>query len=112
VSVRPLTDEELQDWLEEVRWIWAKTYAKTHPHHYCLKRQQDPRRFERAVLAIWQRGYDRRYLGRLWRSLDVGPRHYCWIHTDPREAEQMGIEELLKITILVNRAELPQDRVL
>jgi hypothetical protein len=48
----------------------------------------------------------------LWRSLDVGPRHYCWIHTAPHEAEKMGLERLQEITILVNRAGYPQDRLL
>ena len=108
---RPLTDAEMVEWMGDVRWIYASTMPR-HPHHYCLKRQQDPRRFERAVLAIWQRGYDRRYLGRLWRSLDVGPRAYVWIHTPPDEAEQMGLEKLLRTTILVNRAGYPQDRLL
>ncbi len=34
------------------------------------------------------------------------------MHTPPDEAEAMGIEELLRITILINRAEHPQDRLL
>ena len=109
--MEPLTDQEMAEWMGDVRWTYASTMPR-HPHRYSLKRSQDPRRFERAVLAIWERGYDRRYLGRLWRSLDVGPRDYVWFHTDPREAEAMGIEELRRITILINRAQYPQDRLL
>ncbi len=109
--MEPLTDQEMAEWMGDVRWTYASTMPR-HPHRYSLKRSQDPRRFERAVLAIWERGYDRRYLGRLWRSLDVGPRHYCWIHTAPHEAEKMGLERLQEITILVNRAGYPQDRLL
>jgi hypothetical protein len=109
--VEALTDEEMVEWMGDVRWTYAATMPK-HPHRYSLKRRQDPERFERAVLAIWERGYDRRYLGRLWRSLDVGPRCYLWIHTPPDEAEAMGLERLLRATILVNRAEYPQDRLL
>ncbi len=109
--MEPLTAAEMVEWMERVPWTYASTMPK-HPHRYTLKRRQDPERFERAVLAIWERGYDRRYLGRLWRSLDVGPRRYVWIHTAPHEAEKMGLDRLLEITILVNRAELPQDRLL
>ena len=107
----PLNDREMVEWMGDVRWIYAATMPR-HPHRYTLKREQNPRRFERAVLAIWERGHDRRYLGRLWRSLDVGPRHYVWVHTLPDEAEAMGLEELLETTILINRAEAPQDRLL
>jgi hypothetical protein len=111
VKPGPLTDAEMVEWMGDVRWIFASTMPR-HPHRYTLKWRQDSRRFERAVLAIWERGYDRRYLGRLWRSLDVGPRDYVWIHTPPDEAEQMGLEKLLRTTILVNRAGYPQDRLL
>ena len=106
-----MNDQEMREWMADVRWIFAATMPR-HPHHYCLKREQDPKRFEAAVRTIWEVGYDRRYLGRLWRSLDVGPRDYLWIHTAPHEAEQMGLERLLRITILVNRASYLQDRLL
>ncbi len=108
--MEPLNDREMVEWAADVRWIYAATMPR-HPHRYCLKREQDPRRFEAAVRTIWEVGYDRRYLGRLWRSLDLSG-CYVWIHTAPHEAEQMGLDRLLKITILVNRAELPQDRLL
>jgi hypothetical protein len=108
--VRLLTPAELEEWMAEVPWRFAHTMPR-HPHEYTLKKQQDPRRFERVVRTIWERGYDRKYLRRLWRSLDVGSRYYVWIHTEPREAEQMGLQRLLEITILVNRAEYPQDRL-
>jgi hypothetical protein len=109
-ALRLLTDEEILRWMESVLWRFAHTMPH-HPHEYCLKRNQDPRHFERVVATIWTRGYDRIYLRRKWRTLDVGPRHFCWIHTEPEEAEQMGLERLLEITILVNRWHYDQDRL-
>jgi hypothetical protein len=42
-----------------------------HPHEHCLREEQDEGLFERVVMAIWDLGYDRPYLRRPWRSLDV-----------------------------------------
>jgi hypothetical protein len=77
-----LSDEELQEWMASVRWIFAKGMPK-HPHEYCLKREQDEELFERVVRTIWDHGYDRPYLRRPWRSLDVGD-FYVWVHTEPK----------------------------
>ena len=104
---RLLTDEELLDWFESVRWIWAKTMAKNHPHWYCLKREQAPIRFESVVLTIWERGYDRWYLRRPWRSLDIGEDFYVWVCSRPTP----GAPPPLADTILVNRAKILQDEL-
>lgn len=103
---RLLTDEEMLDWFESVRWIYAATMPR-HPHEYCLKREQPPRRFEDVVLTVWETGYDRKYLSRLWRSIDVGDRHYIWVCTLPEPGAPAPIRE----TILINRAVYPQDRL-
>ena len=101
-----LTDEKLVAWMESVPWRFAHTMPK-HPHEYSLKKLQDPVLFERVVLTVWERGYNRKYLGRLWRSIDVGPRHYIWICTLPSPGAPAPIEQ----TVLVNRAIYPQDRL-
>jgi hypothetical protein len=107
--IKLMTREELEEWMAEVRWIYAITYHdKPHlRHEYCLRREQDALSFVRAVATIWLDGYDRRFIGRLWRSLDVGD-HYVWVHTEPRP----GMEPPLKETILVNRAPRTQERLL
>jgi hypothetical protein len=100
-----LTDEELQEWMASVRWIYAKSMPK-HPHEYCLKREQDGKLFERVVRTIWDHGYDRSYLRRPWRSLDVGD-YFIWIHTVPEPRMPVPVED----TVLVNRALRVQERL-
>jgi hypothetical protein len=101
-----LTDEELQEWMASVRWIYARSMTK-HPHEYCLKREQDEELFERVVRTIWDHGYDRPYLHRPWRSLDVGD-FYIWVHTEPEPQMPVPLED----TVLVNRAVRLQEKIL
>jgi hypothetical protein len=102
-----LTDQELQEWMSSVRWIYAKSMPK-HPHEYTLKREQDEELFERVVRTVWDCGYDRLYLRRPWRSLDVGD-HFVWIHTLPTSPRQPApVED----TVLINRALRVQERIL
>ena len=105
VPVAPgcLTDEDLQSWMSSVRWKFAATMPR-HPHEYHLKRWGDPRTFEAVVKSVWSAGYDRRYLGRRWRSLDVGEEYYIWICTLPKQGSPPPLEG----TILINRAERHQ----
>lgn len=83
-SLEPtLTDEEMARWMAESDWRWASTYADSHPHWYVRLRDQDPERFHAAARTIWYLGWDRMYLGRPWRSLEIGD-HYVWVYTLPK----------------------------
>ena len=93
-----LSDDQLRKWMEEVPWRHAKSMPR-HPHSYSLKRWQDPELFEMVVRTIWDLGYDRSYLRRPWRSLDVGS-CYVWVHTLP----ERGMSAPLQKTVLINRA--------
>jgi hypothetical protein len=101
-----LTDEELRDWMASVRWIYAKSMPR-HPHFYTLKVEQDEGLFERVVRTIWDHGYDRPYLRRPWRSLDVGD-YFVWVHTEPKPRMPVPLEK----TVLINRALRVQERIL
>jgi hypothetical protein len=106
-GVRPpyLTDEELRGWMSSVRWIYAKSMPR-HPHEYCLREVQDEELFERVVKTIWDLGYDRPYLRRPWRSLDIGG-FYVWVHSLPVPGMPAPLEE----TVLINRAPRVQERL-
>ena len=106
-GLRLLSGEEMEAWMEGAPWRFAASMPK-HPHWYSLKCQQDPVLFERVLATLWTTGFDRQYLGRPWRSLDVGNKHYIWVCTLP----EPGAPPPLKDTILVNRAVYPQDRLL
>lgn len=103
---RLLSPEEVEEWMDLMPWRFAKTMP-AHPHSYCLKRLVDPVWFEAVVLTIWLTGYDRWYLRRAWRSLDVGD-YFVWVCTRPGECVLPPIRE----TILINRAERVQERLL
>jgi hypothetical protein len=100
-----LTDEELEKWMEGVPWRFAKTMPR-HPHSYTLRRVQDEETFLRVVKTIWDLGYDRSYLGRRWRSLDIKD-FYVWVCTRPKP----GMEAPLAQTSLINRAHRVQGRL-
>ena len=104
---RLLTNEELHAWMGDVRWIYAASMPQ-HPHHYTLRREQDEDRFLRVVATIWEAGYDRRYLRRLWRSLDVAE-YLIWVHTEPTGPDEPAP---LQTTVLINKALRTQDRLL
>jgi hypothetical protein len=105
VAAGCLTNEKLESWMSSVRWKFAATMPR-HPHEYHLKRWGEPEIFEAVVKTIWSAGYDRRYLRRPWRSLDVGE-HYLWVCTMP----ESGMAPPLSNTILINRALRVQERL-
>lgn len=48
---------EIESFLETVAWTFARTYAKTWPHNYIVKKHVDASLFEKAVVHIRQYGY-------------------------------------------------------
>ncbi len=102
-----MTADELEEWMENARWRYARSMPK-HPHDYSLKEWNGEETFLRVVRTIWDFGYDRPYLRRLWRSLDIGDRHYVWVCTPP----ERGSPAPLDATELVNRAVTRQTELL
>ncbi len=100
---RLLSPQEVRAWMASVSWRFAKTMPK-HPHHYTLKRNQDPELFEDVVWTIWLEGFDRQYLGRPWRSYNVGVEHFVWVVARPSPGRPPPLEE----TILINGARRQQ----
>jgi len=101
-----LSDEEMAEWMAATRWRYAKTMP-LHPHDYSLREWNDSEFFERVVKTIWDRGYDRIYLRRPWRSLDIGD-FYIWIAGAPPKPDHPApVSE----TALINRARRVQERL-
>jgi hypothetical protein len=101
-----LTDEEMREWMDSVRWRYAKTMPQ-HPHDYSLREWNDEATFRLVVQTIWERGFDRIYLRRPWRSLDIGD-HYVWISGAPPIPDHPAPVET---TQLINRARRVQDKL-
>jgi hypothetical protein len=76
------------------------------PHEYTLRAEQDEETFVRVVQTIWVVGYERPYLRRPWRLLDVGD-HLIWVDTLPSRGRAAPLE----ITEFINRAPIFQDQL-
>jgi hypothetical protein len=99
--------DELLEWMGSARWRYARTMPK-HPHDYSLREWNSEETFLRVVRTIWLYGYDRPYLNRLWRSLDIGDEHYVWVCTVPEPGRRAPLET----TQLINRAERLQTELI
>lgn len=50
--------KELKDFINGVKWIFAKTYAETWPHHYIVRDRVDEDLFIKLAKHIRQFGYE------------------------------------------------------
>ncbi len=62
----PFTAAGFLSWAEAARWVYAKTMPAV-PHEYCLRREQAPEDFDRAVCFIRAHGW-RASWGRAWHT--------------------------------------------
>ena len=49
--------QEIKKFIGEVKWIFAKTYAKTWPHEYIVSNRVDRELFIKLAQHIWDYGY-------------------------------------------------------
>lgn len=90
----PMTEEELQSFVDSNEWRFAKTMPHM-PHWYCLRRKcPDEAEFERFINHIYLVGYDESFKGRKYRYINIG-NHKYWTMNEPAH-----------ITILINRTNL------
>ena len=89
--------EPVRKYISSVRWIFAKTYAKTAPHEYTLRKERPEldADFVSFVKLIRAEGYDSKFWDKTHRYLDIDGHQY-WTMGDPVED-----------TILINRAIKP-----
>jgi hypothetical protein len=73
-----VTDEEVQAFVEERTWVFAKTQP-WNPHEYTVRRQEADPDFLAMVQHIYAHGFTGRWGKRNWPYLDVGEwTLYCW----------------------------------
>ncbi len=53
--------EELRDFIKNLEWTFAKTYAATWPHHYIVRERVDEKLFIQMVEHIRAFGYGGRF---------------------------------------------------
>lgn len=72
-------NSELRKEITEQKWIFAKTYAKTAPHEYIV-RKSSPKFFDKMKKLIDQEGYDAPWRdGTIYRYLKIGDYKYWYI---------------------------------
>jgi hypothetical protein len=90
-----LTEAEIQQFIAQSKWTFAKTMAKT-PHEYTLRRNSpNEPMFERFVMHIRQHGY---------RGI-FGKTKYSYFDVDGWQYWTMGYP--VEQTTLINRARKP-----
>jgi hypothetical protein len=95
----PKKDEKfVREYIEKVRWKFAKSYSKTAPHAYTVKEWNPEleKDFERFVTIIRTYGYAERYWAKIHWYFDVDGLKY-WTMGYPIER-----------TIIINRADVNQ----
>ena len=50
--------DELKEFIDNTQWTFAKTYAKTWPHHYIVKDRVDQNLFMKTVRHIRRFGHE------------------------------------------------------
>ncbi len=86
----------LQVFIEESPWIFAKTYAKTWPHEYILRDQVDDALFMELAKLIRAHGY----IGKFYQ-MDI-------IYFDYLDKIYWTMDEIVSETTLINRCKEDQ----
>ncbi len=86
----------VREFLNKQEWIFAKTYAKTAPHEYCLKENVvgTTEEFEEVCACILKYGFEAKWLGKYPNRYIYMDGHMYWIMCD----------DAVK-SILINRSE-------
>jgi len=78
-----INDEiRLKKFIDNNRWIFAKTYAKTAPHEYLVYDDLDAemqKEYDWLVKQIEEKGVDEKFYQSTFRYLYVGDMKY-WVH--------------------------------
>lgn len=72
--------DEIIKFLEKQNWIFAKTYAKTAPHEYCLKSRVvgETSEFVEACRYILENGFEGQWMGKFPNMYIYANGHVYW----------------------------------
>ncbi len=85
------------EFVKNVSWRYAKTYAKKAPHEYVVKTyldEEEQKLFEELAIYIRENGYTKYFFSKAFIYLDIG-NYSFWTYGDP-----------IPDTIILNRAEI------
>jgi hypothetical protein len=86
--------KELKDFIKNSKWVFAKTYAETWPHHYILKERVGEDLFIQMVKHIRRYGYEGRFYNKKYTYFEEDGYVY-WTMGAPIE-ETTGINRCTK----------------
>ena len=87
-----MTEEQFEEFCQKVTWHWAKTYARTAPHWYCVRAEVGDAEFEEAVKFIREHKVERMFF-----STSFG-------YYDSREYTYWTMGNPINETTIINRA--------
>lgn len=91
-----MTDIEIEKFINNNEWIFAKTYAKTTPHEYCLfNKSKDREEYNRFVFHMSQNLIKERFFNTYFHYFYFGDYKY-WVMDKPNEQATL-INRALKI---------------
>ena len=77
-----MSDQDFYDFIQNNRWIFAKTYAKSLPHEYCL-RQNCVGNIDETIKYIHKNGVRAKFFSREYVYLEVdGYFYFTYEDTD------------------------------
>lgn len=103
----PLSEEltsRLRDIVDKADWIFAKTYAKTAPHEYCLREDKKRGNVPAADMLLFAQsirdyGYNELFYSYMQTYLNIDDHKYWSMDPTPEETD------------LINRAPLTEEGI-
>jgi 2-polyprenyl-3-methyl-5-hydroxy-6-metoxy-1,4-benzoquinol methylase len=81
------------DFIEKSNWRFAKTYAKTFPHYYTIKRDCDSNEYGQFYRLIRRYGYYYEFFGKKYIQLNVNENYYWTMGWPSNESEVINRKE-------------------
>lgn len=73
--------EKIEQFVENIEWTFAKTYADTAPHEYIVREKisdEDQKMFDLFATFIEKEGYDKNFYDETYRYYNFGEKRY-WV---------------------------------